>query len=223
MRIRIMIIIEDINIFNCKLVYNFIYFDYMKYYIIFCICICICICICTCIFIVFWSSYKYNTNTNTNANANANMINLINQPHITKILDYLYLGDGQCSRDCAQLNSLGINSIINMAPVSEPNQCKFDRYLEIDINDSVDVSIDKYFAQTYDFIESARLRGNKVLVHCRAGISRSASIVIAYLMRKFKWDYDASLYYVKDRRPIINPNRGFRSQLIAFEKTMHHQ
>jgi atypical dual specificity phosphatase/dual specificity phosphatase 12 len=55
------------------------------------------------------------------------------------------------------------------------------------------------------------------LVHCYAGISRSASIIISYLMKKYNWSYEKAYNYVKNKRPIINPNRGFKKQLIQYE------
>ena len=60
----------------------------------------------------------------------------------------------------------------------------------------------------------------KVLVHCMAGASRSATIVIAYLMWKKKMKYKEASQYVKDRRFIVYPNFGFRKQLQIFEKLL---
>ena len=139
--------------------------------------------------------------------------------HITKILDYLYLGDGVGSRQCQHLNEHGINSVINMAPSSDPTQCfnSNNSFLDIDIHDSLDVNISQYFPKTYQFIENNHKRGNKILVHCHAGISRSASIVIAYLMKKNNWSYTKAFEFVKQKRSIVKPNKSFTQQLISFE------
>lgn len=61
------------------------------------------------------------------------------------------------------------------------------------------------------------LHEGNVLVHCRMGISRSASLVIAFLMRKYKCGYDKAFVKVKDRRPIVHPNTGFVSQLKQYD------
>lgn len=57
-------------------------------------------------------------------------------------------------------------------------------------------------------------------VHCYAGMSRSTTIVIAYLMKTFRWGYDATLHFVRFKRSIANPNEGFAAQLRNYEKTL---
>lgn len=64
-------------------------------------------------------------------------------------------------------------------------------------------------------VDSIRER-RPVLVHCMAGISRSAAIVIAYLMATEQLDFDAALAKLREKRPIVNPNQGFCAQLRAF-------
>jgi dual specificity MAP kinase phosphatase len=58
--------------------------------------------------------------------------------------------------------------------------------------------------------------GGKVLIHCYAGVSRSATITIAYLMQELGMPYSEAMKYVKSKRYFINPNDGFRRQLLAF-------
>ena len=53
-----------------------------------------------------------------------------------------------------------------------------------------------------------------------AGASRSATIVIAYLMWTNKWKFDKALDFVTKKRPIVCPNDGFQSQLKIFEKLL---
>lgn len=59
-------------------------------------------------------------------------------------------------------------------------------------------------------------------MHCQAGVSRSASIVIAYVMFKLKLKFEDALNYVKERREFIYPNEGFILQLKDFEKVIEY-
>ncbi|ESO11289.1 hypothetical protein HELRODRAFT_91497, partial [Helobdella robusta] len=65
--------------------------------------------------------------------------------------------------------------------------------------------------------ESTRQSGGKVLVHCQAGVSRSPTICLAYLIRVFRLNLDSAFTFLKSRRPIINPNLNFMTQLVEFE------
>jgi len=71
--------------------------------------------------------------------------------------------------------------------------------------------------KTYEFIDNFLSRGEKVLVHCTAGVSRSASVVIYYLMKKFNLSFEEADQIVRSKRPIIEPNPGFRKQLKHFD------
>lgn len=54
------------------------------------------------------------------------------------------------------------------------------------------------------------LKYGSVLVHCFAGISRSATCIIAYMMKSLGWNYEKAFYFLKEIRAIINPNPGFK-------------
>uniref|UniRef100_A0A915EG71 Dual specificity phosphatase n=1 Tax=Ditylenchus dipsaci TaxID=166011 RepID=A0A915EG71_9BILA len=73
-----------------------------------------------------------------------------------------------------------------------------------------------HWQKTYDFIKEAKDKGSAVLVHCKKGISRSSSTVIAYIMKEYGWSLESSLNYVKDKRNCITPNKGFMEQLMTF-------
>lgn len=72
------------------------------------------------------------------------------------------------------------------------------------------------FAACAEFLESCRASGGRALVHCRAGVSRSATIVIAYLIHKERWDLKKALSHVDSRR-FVQPNSGFIDFLLQFE------
>ena len=61
-------------------------------------------------------------------------------------------------------------------------------------------------------------RKPKVLVHCIQGISRSGSIIVAYLMRSLAISYDDALRVARKYRPSIAPNSGFAEQLRVWER-----
>ena len=69
----------------------------------------------------------------------------------------------------------------------------------------------------YKLIETARKNNCKVLVHCQAGISRSPTVVIAYLMNKYNMSMNEAYDRVRNKRPIIAPNIIFMSQLMDYE------
>lgn len=70
-----------------------------------------------------------------------------------------------------------------------------------------------------DFIEEAHAAKGCVLVHCNAGVSRSASVVIGYLMQRRDMRFEEAYNLVKSWRPCIQPNAGFMQQLKKFHKT----
>ena len=69
-----------------------------------------------------------------------------------------------------------------------------------------------------DFIDRARSYGSKVLVHCVAGISRSSTICIHYLIRREKWTLKKAYMHVLKLRALIRPNIGFFKELRRVEK-----
>lgn len=90
-------------------------------------------------------------------------------------------------------------------------------YFNIRVYDEETTDLLKYWDNTFKYITKARLAGSKVLVHCKMGVSRSASVVIAYAMKENKWDFRRALQHVKDKRNCIKPNKGFTAQLETYQ------
>ncbi|XP_029569956.1 serine/threonine/tyrosine-interacting protein isoform X1 [Salmo trutta] len=99
----------------------------------------------------------------------------------------------------------------------KPNFPHKFRYLVLDIADNPVENIIRYFPMTKEFIDGCLASGGKVLVHGNAGISRSAALVIAYLMETFGVKYRDAFSHVQERRFCINPNVGFVHQLQEYE------
>ncbi|KAF3832440.1 hypothetical protein F7725_026105 [Dissostichus mawsoni] len=90
-------------------------------------------------------------------------------------------------------------------------------YLVLDIADNPVENIIRCFPSTKEFIDGCLATGGKVLLHGNAGISRSAALVIAYLMETFGMKYRDAFSHVQERRFCINPNVGFVHQLQEYE------
>jgi dual specificity MAP kinase phosphatase len=133
---------------------------------------------------------------------------------ISQITDTLYLGDKEASEELDHLKSLNISHILVCGNYLSQNYPNDFIYLQLYINDAVEQKISEYFQQAIEFIESA---DKNVFVHCAAGVSRSASFVILYIMWKNKMRYDDALYFVKSKRTVF-PNPGFAKQLKKYEK-----
>jgi protein-tyrosine phosphatase len=85
------------------------------------------------------------------------------------------------------------------------------------VDDDKDEKISQYFFDIHKTINDAVSKNKNIIVHCAAGMSRSATLVIAYLMIENRWKYEETYDFVKKRRPIIDPNIGFVKQLKALE------
>ncbi|KAL7716963.1 Internalin-A [Entamoeba marina] len=134
------------------------------------------------------------------------------------IIKGLYLGSYPNAHNKNYLNSINVTHILTVADLHPVFPTNFI-YKCINIDDDVTENISQHFNECFEFIDAARRNGS-VFVHCAAGVSRSASVVIAYLMKEKKMSYSKAYSHVQNKRPIICPNQAFREQLIEFGKTL---
>ena len=138
---------------------------------------------------------------------------------IAKITDYLYLS-GCSAVKPDRLRQLGITYVINCT-IEVPNLNVPDiEVTKIQVDDMPNSRLSVYFDRCADKIKQVRDRGGRTLVHCVAGVSRSSSICLAFLMKYLKMNLRESYNFVKSKRPIIRPNAGFFRQLIEYEKKL---
>lgn len=142
--------------------------------------------------------------------------------YLHEIIPNLYLGGIQAGWNPIILKKYHIDSVLQVLPDEPPPTVDHIDRLIIPICDESNEDIKHFFNQTFYWIDSHIINQRKVLVHCFAGISRSATIVIAYLMRKFSWEYEKTLEFVQSKRKIIDPNIGFLQQLQSYELDIMH-
>lgn len=135
----------------------------------------------------------------------------------TQILPHLYLGMARDSSNLPSLEDLGITAILNVSSSCPIHFDKVFKYKRISVEDAYDEDLLSTFKDAAAFIESVKAEGGRVLVHCFAGISRSATICIAYLMLTEDFSMHQALEYTRSRRPCVSPNFNFMGQLLSFE------
>jgi hypothetical protein len=135
-----------------------------------------------------------------------------------EIVEGLYLGNAQTAQNSHYLKKLGVTHVLTVASGLPPVFPKKFKYKIVDVQDTDDDNLEAHFDECIQFIQSALDAREGVLVHCRAGVSRSASIVIAYVMKAKKMGVQEAMDFVKEKRNQICPNQSFIKQLENFAK-----
>jgi|AntRauTorckE6833_2_1112554.scaffolds.fasta_scaffold13529_2 protein-tyrosine phosphatase len=139
----------------------------------------------------------------------------------THIIDNIYLGSAFNAASKDVLKNLGINVIINMTKeISQYHKEDF-KYLQYDLYDDNKGSIKKYLEQVYEEILNNQEKDvkeedkfkNNIFIHCYMGASRSASVVVYYLMRNKNYTFDQSVEFLKSKRDSVNPTFRFTKDL----------
>ncbi|XP_017471664.1 PREDICTED: protein phosphatase Slingshot isoform X1 [Rhagoletis zephyria] len=134
----------------------------------------------------------------------------------TEIFDHVYLGSEWNASNLEELQKNGIRHILNVTrEIDNFFPGVFD-YFNVRVYDDEKTNLLKHWDNTFRYITRAKSEGSKVLVHCKMGVSRSASVVIAYAMKAYNWEFKHALQHVKERRNCIKPNKNFLNQLETY-------
>eukprot|EP00049_Salpingoeca_infusionum_P000380 m.39531 g.39531 ORF g.39531 m.39531 type:complete len:669 (-) comp10318_c0_seq1:603-2609(-) len=138
----------------------------------------------------------------------------------SRIEDLLYLGTEWNAGNEDELRDNNVHAIVN---VTDDIACAFEQksgfieYLRIPVEDEPSSDLLSHWSRTHSFICKHHSQGHGVLVHCKMGVSRSASTVMAFLMKQHHWSLKDAYSFVKERRAVVKPNSGFYEQLVVYE------
>jgi len=144
------------------------------------------------------------------------------QSELTEILPNLYISDINVAECYTTLSSLGITHVLSAmsGAVHIPNALPI-RKLQVPLLDTPFAELAAFLPSTTDFLTDAlRDKNAKVLVHCVKGVSRSASVISAYLIARYGWTTDQAVNYIRSKRLNAQPNRGFISQLDEYARSL---
>ncbi|XP_014069493.2 protein phosphatase Slingshot homolog 2 isoform X1 [Salmo salar] len=135
----------------------------------------------------------------------------------TEIFEHVYLGSEWNASNLEELQNSGVRYILNVTREIDNFFPGMFEYHNIRVYDEEATNLLEYWNDTYKFITKAKKAGAKCLVHCKMGVSRSASTVIAYAMKEYGWDLERAFDYVKERRGVTKPNPSFMKQLEEYQ------
>ncbi|XP_064174205.1 dual specificity phosphatase 29-like [Anguilla rostrata] len=157
---------------------------------------------------------------------------------VNQVWPDLYLGDETTARDKATLSQLGITHVVNAAAgprrINTGPQFYADvpvEYRGVEAADHPSFDLRPFFHPTAEFIQTALAQkgkcfwasqAGKVLVHCAMGVSRSATLVLAFLMICENLTLVEAINAVRQHRHIC-PNEGFLDQLRNLDTTLATQ
>lgn len=142
----------------------------------------------------------------------------------SRVLRALYLGSYHNAALCRDgLRAMGVTHVLTVGcDMRQPHDDAF-RYHLVVLPDAPDAPIARHFGECIAFIGAAlREPRGRVLVHCYAGVSRSATVVMAYLMATAGMTYPEAHEHVRKARHFVCPNHGFRRQLREFAARCGH-
>ncbi len=131
----------------------------------------------------------------------------------------LYIGGQISSMNLPKLLENNIKLVMRVNGINQ-NMMPYDKhgidFKLLDIDDMPDYPIERHFEESNSIIHSYLTGGKPVLVVCTAGISRSAAIVMAYLIKHQRMPYSKAFHAVKRARVFVQPNVGFERALKAY-------
>lgn len=140
---------------------------------------------------------------------------------VDQIAENLFLGDKRAATDLELIGRLKLTHIVTAELIPLPHSVSSTfphlAMLHVAFPDQPEADLLTHLDQTTHFIREG-VEFGAVLVHCYHGVSRSASIVAAYLMRTRHWTVEKALEFIRKARPAIGPNEGFLRQLSLYKR-----
>ncbi|XP_068089399.1 dual specificity phosphatase 28 [Hyperolius riggenbachi] len=149
-------------------------------------------------------------------------VKLVDMLELFQVTDSLLISNARSACKTELLKAEGVTCCINVSK-SQPFPDYHLHTVRIPVFDHPQQNLAEHFDQCADLIESTVHAGGKCLVYCKHGRSRSATIVIAYLMKCKGMTLEEAFQLVKAVRPSIEPNAGFWSQLESYEKSLQRK
>jgi len=143
-------------------------------------------------------------------------------PAMSLVAPGLYVGDEAAAANLAGLRQAGVTHVLNCSALANPHegQPNAPTYMQLGLLDNTSdlPRMQEALGQGVEFIAQAHAAGGTVLVHCHRGISRSATLSIAYLVRSTQQPAETVFEHLRTKRKCIDPNLGYWVALKTWER-----
>lgn len=136
---------------------------------------------------------------------------------LSQITSSLYISNGVAANDRRVLSRHRITSVVNVSAEVVSTLYEDIQYVQVPVTDTPTSQLCDFFDPIADHIHDVETKQGRTLLHCAAGVSRSAALCLAYLMKYHALSLLDAHTWAKSRRPIIRPNSGFWEQLVHYE------
>ncbi len=147
-----------------------------------------------------------------------------NDEESTIIPGFLYLGGHNSVKYVNKLIAKSVTHVLNMAGELYLDSAQMNRnnikLLHIEAKDTKTYNIRQDFDRAFKFMDEALIKKGKIIVNCARGVSRSATIVLAYLMFRYNFNLADAYKLVIKLRPQVRPNSNFRRILEMYEQEL---
>lgn len=145
-------------------------------------------------------------------------------PQASEIIPRLFISDLWTASDHDTLIRLGITHVISVVKHLDVSYFSSIKHTWVPVLDRRGENLSQHFGRIVRKINKAldgkKRKNNKVLVHCVWGMSRSPSLVMAYLMATHGMSFQKALQHVKSKRAVVKPNAGFETQLSIYGRSL---
>ncbi|XP_006894855.1 PREDICTED: dual specificity protein phosphatase 18 [Elephantulus edwardii] len=136
---------------------------------------------------------------------------------LSRVTSSLYISSAMAANNRHMLSSHQITTVINVSVEVTNTRYEDIQYMQVPVADTPISRLCDFFDPIADHIHSVEMKQGRTLLHCVAGVSRSATLCLAYLMKYHAMSLLDAHLWTKSCRPIIRPNNGFWEQLIHYE------
>jgi protein-tyrosine phosphatase len=138
---------------------------------------------------------------------------------VDQVTDLLYIGGARSTWDAPQLHEAGVTAVLKLYE-GQPAWPPDFTVLDMPFEDGQPIP-EGYLERGVDFIEQNVRAGRAVLVTCGAGISRSSTLVLAYLVGREGYDLSDAFRLLRERHPQADPLPALWGSLLDFLKVSY--
>jgi len=133
-------------------------------------------------------------------------------PNYAQVDEYLFIGGN------VEKPPRGTEAVLNLCEAEDPYSATVHRWEPI--RDAAPAPDLEWLRTMVKFVDEQQKAKRRTYVHCMQGVSRSATVVIAWLMFHHGWTRDEALAFLREKRPIVRPNSAFMERLMEWERAL---